>query len=250
MHHRLIAIVVLAWLCGPVWGAETWMKVGAHQTMDANLLTPDGPGPYPGVLILESSRGVNAADIAFAHALVQQGYACLIPHYLEAYSDTSGDRYTSFTKDADAIYADLISAAASLAHTDAVRGHKVGAVGFSNGGFFVTWLAATHQVAAAVSYYAAITGAGTDHDLTRFKPLFSPSSAPLLLLVGTKDTYSRPTHRLVGMMREAGSPVRVRFFEDAHHEFDRPGLDDADRTAAAEAWTSTQRFLAYNLKGQ
>jgi carboxymethylenebutenolidase len=248
--RRLIVAVLAIGITGSAWGAETGLMVGVHHTMNAYLLSPDGPGPYPGMLVLESSRGVNGPDIAFARALVQQGYVCLIPHYLEAYNDTSGGRYTSFTNDADAIYADLVSAAGSLAQTPQVHGSKIGAVGFSNGGLFAVWLAATHQVAAAVSYYGAVTGAGTDHDLTRFKPLFTASSAPLMLFVGSKDTYFRPTHRLIRILQDAGSPFQVQFYEDAHHEFDRPGLNDADHAAAADAWSRTMSFLAHNLKGQ
>jgi carboxymethylenebutenolidase len=248
MSRVALAIAALAWmLAGSAWSAETDVRVGVRQNIGAKLISPDGPGPYPGVLVLETSRGLGAADIAFARALAQQGYVCLIPAYLEAHGVTAGHRSEGFTSEADQIYADLADAADMLSRSEKVRGSKVGAVGFSNGGFFATWLAATHKVSASISYYGAITGAGTDPGLSRFQKAFTASSAPLLLLVGTEDSYDGPTHHLVHILREANSPFQAEFYKGAHHEFDRRG-GSVDPAAAKDAWTRTLAFFAEHLK--
>jgi dienelactone hydrolase len=247
---RLAIAGLLLHLAGPTQAAETAMSVGVHQNVAATLIAPDGPGPYAGVLVLESSRGISAADFAYARALMQEGYVCLVPNYLEAYGDTSERRQASFTTDADRIAADLANAADILAHTDKVRGGKIGAVGFSNGGFFATYLAGTHKVSAAVSYYGALTGAGTNRGLARFQAMFTAASAPLLLMVGTRDSYYQPTRRLVDILRHAGSPVQVQFFEDVHHEFERAPQNAADRTATTEAWKRTLGFFTAALKSE
>ena len=55
------------------------------------------------------------------------------------------------------------------------RKGAVGAVGFSNGGFFAMLLAATNRVKAGVSYYGALDGARTQPDLAQFSKRFSKS---------------------------------------------------------------------------
>lgn len=245
-----IIAIVLGVVAGAAYGAESHLTVGVAHNVAADLIAPDGQGPYPGVLVLETSGGQSQADISFARTLAQQGYVCLVPAYLEPYGDTGRDRRAGFTNDADKIYADLVTAAEALQRTALVQGGKIGAVGFSNGGFFATWLAATHTVSAAVSYYGAINGAGTDRDLTRFQGAFNASSAPLLLLVGTEDHYQGPTHHLVRILQAVNSPYQVMFYPGANHEFERRPLGDADRTAATDAWTRTVLFFGQNLKGQ
>jgi len=90
-------------------------------------------------------------------------------------------------RDAGPIYADLVDAVTVLQHTGGVNGAKIGAVGFSNGGYFALWLAATSKVQARVSYYGALSGAGTDKSLARFAQVFTASSSPVLILHGTAD---------------------------------------------------------------
>jgi len=243
------AIAALAVLfAAPAWAGQSWIQVGVRGNIKASLIVPDGPGPYPGILVLSTSRGVGSFDTDFATRLAQQGYVCLVPFYLEAYGVMTKERVAGFTRYADTIYADLASATDRLAQLPQVRGGKIGAVGFSNGGFFTTWLAATHKVAAGVSYYGAITGAGTDDDFTRFGGYFNSASAPLLLMVGDEDHYRGPTHHLDRILRAASSPHQAIFYPGAHHEFDRVTLGDGDRQAATDAWQRTTDFLARYLK--
>jgi len=61
-------------------------------------------------------------------------------------------------------------------------------IGFSNSGYFSLWLAAAGQVQAGVSYYGALSGAGTDRTLSRFRQVFTSASAPVLILHGTNDS--------------------------------------------------------------
>jgi len=245
-RSAIAAVAIL--LATPAWAGQTWIQVGSRQNIRASLIAPDGPGPYPGILVLSTSRGVAGADTEFAARLVQQGYVCLVPFYLETYGVTGKDRFAGFTSYADTIYGDLASAVDTLARVPQVRGSKIGAVGFSNGGFFTTWLAATHKVAAGVSYYGAITGAGTDNDFGRFRGYFNSASSPLLLMVGDEDHYRGPTHRLAEVLRAASRPHQAIFYPGAHHEFDRVTLGDGDRQAATDAWQRTTDLFARYLK--
>ena len=225
------------------------MMVGVSVTMHATLFTPDGPGPYPAVLVLHTSGGLRDADLAYAQALAKAGYVALVPAFLNAYGISAAHRQETFTNKAEPIYADLAAAVDMLRQNPLVRGRKIGAVGFSNGGYFAMWLAATGKVAAGVSYYGALSGAGADTSLERFRQVFNHNSSPVLILHGTND-HTVPVgaaKRLGAIITAAGSPFELKLYEGADHEFDRDPGPEVQRNAAADAWVRTSAFLAQNL---
>ena len=226
------------------------ITVGVHQNMRAVLVTPGDPGPHSALLVLHTSRGLEGADTAFAERLAQQGYVSLVPAFLEAYGITARTRRGTFTTDAEPIHADFIAALDTLRHTAAVDGNRLGAIGFSNRGYFATWLAATGKVQAAIAYYGAFSGAGSDLDLGRFRANFTPNSAPLLILHGTDD-HAVPLHlaqRLATILAAAGSPYEMQLYPGAEHRFERSPHSDADNATAANAWQRSLAFLRAHLK--
>src|SRR6185312_13699609 len=176
--------------------------------------TPDGPGPYPGILLLHTSAGLKGADIAYAKQLVSQNYVVLVPAFMAAYGITGRTRQATFTTFADPIYGDFVAALDMMAHQPKVAGRKLGAIGFSNGGYFALWLAATNKVAAGVAYYGALTGAATDRGLSRFRAVFIKGSAPVLILHGTSDNTvpAWAAENLAAIVKAAGSPYQVQMY--------------------------------------
>ncbi len=230
--------------------------------MHATLVTPDGPGPYPGVLILHSSGGLEDADLAFANRLAGEGYVCLVPAFMAAYGLSAQSRFDAFTRDGDAIYADLVAALATLQSNPKVQGAKLAAVGFSAGGYFAVWLALTDKVNGAVGYYGAYSGAGTDKTLTRFERLASASSAPVLILHGADDATVpvAAALRLASILENVKAPYQIQVYPDAGHLFDRAsppvigfmhgargpargGSSSGDSKANVDAWARTLDFL-------
>jgi carboxymethylenebutenolidase len=224
--------------------------VGVKGAMRATLVTPDGPGPFPGILVLHTSGGLQRADTDFAERLAEEGYVALVPAFLDAYGITAPTRTVTFTSDAEPIYADLVAALETLRHTDQVSGRKLGAIGFSNGGYFAAWLAASGKVAAGISYYGALTGAGTDRSLDRFRETFTAESAPLLILHGTQDqTMSvAAAQRLAGILADTSSPYQLHLYPGAGHRFERDTTTEANRVAAADAWRRSLAFLLLYLR--
>ena len=223
--------------------------VGVSGQMHATLITPDGPGPYPGVLVLHTSSGLREADIAYAQALARVGYVALVPAFMNAYAISSAQRRESFTTRAGAIYADLVSALDTLRQNKLVRGGKLGAVGFSNGGYFAMWLAATGKVAAGVSYYGALSGAGSDIQQLRFRQAFTKASAPVLILHGTEDRTVPvgAAKRLAGIATAAGSVHELWLYDGAEHQFERDLALTANQQAANDAWARTMGFFGKYL---
>ena len=240
-----------------LWLAAAWpghaesptIQVGVNSKMRAFLFAPDGPGPYPAVLVLHTSGGLQDADIDYAQRLTRQGYVTLVPAFLEAYGISARSRFSTFTSDAEPIYADFVAALDLLARHDKVKGSKLGAVGFSNGGYFAAWLAATGKVQAAIGYYGAYSGAGTDRSLGRFRQVFGKASSPVLLLHGAADgtVPVQVAQNLAQIIASAQAPVQLQIYQAVDHRFDREPAPAAE-AAAADAWQRSLAFLQQHLK--
>lgn len=248
MNWRIFMPTLLV-LTGLSFGAAADdIKVGVERNMNATIIAPAGAGPYPGVLVLHTSGGLQQPDIVFAQRLAQEGYVAMIPAFMAAYGITEETRVQTFTTKADAVYADLVAAIETLRADRRMAGGRIGAVGFSNGGFFTAWLAATDKIAAGVSYYGAYDGARSDPELARFQALITNTSAPLLVLHGSADQTVRiPTARaFIGMLRNAGARFDARIYDGAPHNFER-GRNAASE-AAADSWRRTVVYFAQNLR--
>jgi len=254
MRACLFAIVtasaVLVARPAPAAVNSTTIKVGVHRNMRAFLVTPSDPGPHPALLVLHTSGGLEGADTGFAERLAQAGYVALVPAFMEAYGLTARMRREAFTTDAEPIYTDLIAALDTLRHTAGVDGTRLGAVGFSNGGYFAAWLAATGKIGAAVAYYGAFSGAGSDRDQGRFRASFTKNSAPLLILHGADDQTvpAGAAQHLASILAAAGSPYEMHLYPGAGHRFERSPRSDADNAAAGDAWQRSLAFLKEHLK--
>jgi len=244
------AAFVLTLAAASARGETQTVTVGASHKMRAILITPDVPGPRPGILVLHTSGGLQSADTDFAAALARQGYVALVPAFMEAYGITGRTRRETFTGAAQSVYDDLVAALDMLEHQPKVAGAPLGAIGFSNGGYFAMWLAATNKVRAGVSYYGALSGAGSDTSLSRFRSVFNASSAPVLILHGTADgtVPVGAAQHLAEIAAAAHAPYELKLYPGVDHRFDRtPDLPGA-REAAADAWQRTLTFLAANLQ--
>ena len=163
------------------------------------------------------------------------------------FRSSQANRQLTFTSHAKSIHADFAAAIDGLKKTPGVQADRIGAVGFSNGGYWALLLAANGQIQAGVSYYGAVTGAGTDKSLSAFRTAFTDKSAPVLVLHGGRDsTVPAPNAELlVSILKNANTPHEFRLYPSAEHSFER---GNADREAAADAWERTLRFLGAALK--
>lgn len=253
---KLLLALFLAGHAGmAVWFASTGaiaadtvqLKTGAKQAMEATLYKPAGAGPFPAVLILHTSSGLRPPDHAYASKLADEGYVCLVPDFFKAYGLSQSNRQQTFTTHAQGIHADFIAAIDMLKKRQDVQADRIGAVGFSNGGYWALLLAANGQIQAGVSYYGAVTGAGTDRSLQAFQAAFTDKSSPVLVLHGARDTTvaAQNAEFLVSILKKANVPHEFRLYPSAEHSFERGKMDSE---AAADAWERTLRFLNATLK--
>jgi len=225
------------------------MKVGVRHNMEATLYTPAGPGPHPGVIVIHTSQGLTEADRQYCARLAREGFLCIVPAFLRAHGIVQETKMAAFTTERDAILADFRQIVDEVGRLPGARLGAVGAVGFSNGGFFSVLLAAQGNVKAGVAYYGALMGIMQPRAANPFLQSYTSASAPVLLLAGENDTTmgTQPVKRLDEIIKAAGAPSELVFYRDAEHGFDRNSLRPGNTAAGADAWTRTLAFLRKNL---
>lgn len=242
----LVAAIILA---TPTLAAETSVKTGATENMNATLFTPDGPGPYPAMLLMHTSGGLQPADLDYAKRLMQEGYVVLVPQFMAAYNITGRTRVDTFTVRAQAVFNDFGAALDQLRANPKVDAKKLAAIGFSNGGYFAVWLAAAGKVQAGISYYGALSGAGSDREQLRFRGVINDKSSPMLILHGSNDGTVPIAQAALLDQLLTGAKVAHEYvkYDGAEHRFERDSGKE-NEAAAADAWRRTLAFLKNNLK--
>ena len=247
------AAALMAALAGPAGAADftaQTVTVGVRKNMEATLFTPEGPGPFPAILVLHTSGGISEADRGYCANLAREGYICIAPAFLRAHGITNPElRRKSFTSESQAIFDDFVEIIGELDGLSKAKKGATGAVGFSNGGFFAMLLAASQKVRVGVSYYGALNGAGTHPDLVPFQKRFTGASSPVLVLAGESDATIglKPPQKLEEILKAAGTRYEIKYYPGAGHDFERSGSSGPGKAAAAaDAWQRTLAFLRAN----
>lgn len=237
------------------------VKLPKPATLEGTLHVPPGPGPFPAVVLLHGCGGPTTGVASWAQWLKSEGYVAL---ELNSFSGRGITRLcgNSAPLTGGARSTDVFAAAEALRTVPAVDGSRIGAIGFSHGGWTVIW-AERYQgrnpdvkLRAMVALYPGGCG-----ELPGFT-----GSVPLLMLLGGKDdwTPAAPCEVLAERAKAAGYPVTSITYPDASHAFDvaaiqgRVFVSDArggrgatlayDPAAHADAEKRVRAFLAEHLK--
>jgi len=227
MTNKALLTVVLA-ILGWSALADAARAQRAHSGA-YELLTPQGAGPFPAVVVMHGCDGISAHTRRWADRLVSWGYAALIVDSFRPRGLTNvckqGALLPGYARAGDAI-----AAKAHLQSLPNIDKGKIGLVGFSHGGWAA--LAAANSFKAVVAYYPWCSG---------------PVPGNTLVLIGSADDWT-PAQRC------SGGPANLKVYSGATHAFDahvnltylghRMAYDAA---AASDAESRTQQFLASRL---
>lgn len=201
---------------------------GVTEQIPVTVSKPDGPGPFPGVVLMHDCSGLgprsSGAPGRWAKELVARGYVVVIPDSFTTRGLAGGictvplsERRANVNPDRRAV-----DAYAALAYTRSlpyVDGRRVGIMGGSHGGS-TTLATMTVPTAKSAGFAAAVAlYPRCDIQTGVCRPV-----APLLILIGEKDdwTPAEPCRRLADAARAAGHPVTLKVYPGAHHSFDSP----------------------------
>ena len=232
MSARLAAsaLALLALAACATEGIVTTRQDGTEERIPASLVKPEGPGPFPAVVIAHDCSGLgpysSGAPARWAGELVAHGYAVIMPdsYVTRGYpagvcTESSPDRAkVGFLQRSRDAYA----AAAYLRSLPYVDGARIGLMGGSAGGnTTLTALVAARGGGTQAGFSAGVAlYPGCRPYLNgAYKPV-----APVLILIGEADdwTPAEPCRELADAARKAGYPVAIKVYPGAYHSFDSP----------------------------
>ena len=133
---------------------------GTSGTMRGYLVQPNGPGPFPAVLVIHENRGLNPYIEDVARRAATEGFLALAPDGLSPVGGYPGNdddgRTLQAGLDQGKLRTDMVNSARYLkAH--ALSAGKLGVTGFCWGGGTTNFLAATlgADMKAGVPFYGA-----------------------------------------------------------------------------------------------
>ena len=274
----LLAGVLLATLLGGCAGSVTFPNItpGKPVEIRGQLYRPEGPGPFPAIVLFHGCGGVEALHARWARWLNERGYVALVV-------DSWGSRgivenCSKGTPDVENTdrFDDAFGALRYLQARPFVNPGRIGAMGWSNGGVFAIAVVNGPSLERARKRGVTLPAVGF-----RLGIGISPGGcfslvkevvvAPLLVLIGAADDWTLATtcEEMVNAMRAKGADATIRIFPGAYHYFDNadyplqmlPDVENRNkpgdccgatvgyqREAAAAAFTEVEAFLAKHLK--
>ncbi len=223
-------------------------KDGACAT---HVLTPDGSGPWPAVIIYMDALAIRPTLVEMAARLSRGGYVVLLPDLFYRFGRYAPlDPKVVFAGDFRAVVGPMMASTdnhkaaedseALLAYLDSrsdVAGPKIGVVGFCMGGGMALTVAGTFpdRVAAVASFHGGnlATDAKTSPHL-----LASTIEAEVYVAAADQDGSYPPemAARFEEALDEAGVTYRAETYEGSAHGWMKPDFAIYDEAAAERGW--------------
>ena len=223
----------------------------ADGTMKLYMSRPDGPGPFPGIVVIQGQKGVDRFIEEFTQRLAGEGYVAAAPDlYHRDPPDCRDNAPTRRERLRDAtVVSDVNAAAEFLKRQPSVDGDRLGITGFCMGGR-VSYLMA----AAGPAFKAAVDHYGGN----AFSPWGGGPSpfertprihCPIMGHFGLEDENPSPedVRKLDAELKKHGKVHEFFSYADTGHAFMDPHSDKYRPHAAADAWPRTLEFFAKHL---
>jgi dienelactone hydrolase len=214
------------------------------------LARPDGPGPFPAVVVLHGCNGFSSASAAIADDLKTFGYVALTVDSLGP-RDSSGECDRFFVGQEIDAYAAL----AHLSQLPFVDSNRIALLGTSMGGYSALLAVQRgalekkfdHKFRAAIAYYPSCHG---------FSAIMT---VPTMILIGDADdwTPAEACRKMIAQWTGEGDRIALVVYPGAYHGFNFPQLEPGagflghwlqyDKRAATDAWEKVTTILATNL---
>ncbi len=212
-------------------------RADAKGVMESLLVTPEGPGQLPGLVVIHEIYGLNDNIRGIATRFAEQGYAALA---VDLFSNRN--RAICMMQIVhgmlirplkNSTLADLQSTFDFLRRQPRVDGNRIGVVGFCMGGGYALQLAVTEKgMKAASAFYGAVP-----------KPLEAfVESCPIMGSYPVKDFSAQGARELDAALEKNNIQHDIKFYENTMHSFFNHPRTPIEEQAAADAW---QRMLTF-----
>ena len=193
------------------------------REMDLYFALPQGPGPFPGIVVIQHAGGVDTFTRSMTDSLASAGYAAAAPDLYHRLGQSSLDNMAKLKllKDVEMI-ADIDATVEFLKEHDAVDASALGITGFCMGGRVVYLIAAALSAfRAAVAFYGGNImipwGEGVEAPFS----LTNQISCPLMFHFGEDDTNpsSGDMSELDAELTRCGKEHQFYSYPNAGHGF-------------------------------
>jgi len=227
------------------------------------VLTPEGAGPWPAVIVYMDALGMRPAIVEVGQRLADNGYLALLPDVF--YRSGSYHIPTPTEAFARGDLMKIISPFMALTGPDKaaedtgylldyldsrsdVKGDKIGTVGFCMGGGMALAAAGAwpDRVAAAASYH----GGGLATDGPNSPHLMAPHIKAEVYVAGADNDPSytpEMAQRLDQALADAGVSYRSEVYEGALHGWMKPDFPIYNQEAAERGWREMLALFARTL---
>ena len=212
--------------------------------MQALLYTPEGKGPFPGIVVIHEWWGLNDWVKDQASKLSDLGYVALAIDLYRGKVATTPDEAHELMRGLpeDRAKRDLHAAFEFLQSQSNVKKDRIGSIGWCMGGGFSLDMALQEPTLRAdVINYGHLA---TDTDSLK------KINASILGIFGGKDRGIPvdDVKKFEQTLKQLGKKVEIVIYPDAGHAFENPNNKDGYRPDdAADAWKRTVKFLAETL---
>ncbi|MEJ8280615.1 dienelactone hydrolase family protein [Pseudonocardia spirodelae] len=228
----------------------------------ASLHTPEGDGPWPGVVLYPDAGGVRPALHDMAAHLASLGYAVLLPDVYHRHGDWAPFDFATVFSDPpekerlmgmlssltpDLVAIDAEAWVTALLARPEVTGPKLGVTGYCMGGVMSLRTAATQpeRVAAAASFHGGNLATDDPTSVHRLADRFRAA----IYVAGASDDSSFPDEqkqRLDEALSAAGVDYTLETYPAAHG-FAVPDAPVHDDEAEQRHWDALHRLFGANL---
>jgi dienelactone hydrolase len=224
-----VLAVLTAGCVGGIASHHVPVTLPSAATLTADLYLPRGTGPFPALILLHGCSGIRPNTLAWAHWLQSEGYAAFV---LDSFTARGLQRLCGDSSPLPGAPRsnDVFAAAAYLARLSVIDRTRIGAIGWSHGGWTVLWAGAYESRYPDVQLQALVAFYPFCGDTVSYR-----GSAPLLMLLGEKDdwTPAEPCRQIAEIGRQQGRDVSAVVYGGAHHGFDSAHIVRPTRVADA-----------------
>jgi len=245
--RRLVAVLLTALCSVPALSAssKTVSYKSGDETVQAILYSPEGKGPFPGIVVIHEWWGLNDWVKEQAARLSGLGYVTLAIDLYRGKVATTPEEAHEIMRGLpeDRAKRDLHAAVEFLGSQGNVDKNRLGAIGWCMGGGFSLDVALQEPTLKAdVINYGHLA---TDPESTK------KINAAVLGLFGAQDRGIpvEDVKKFEQLLKQQGKKIDVTIYADAGHGFQNPNNKDGYRAEdAADAWKRIVNFFASTLK--
>jgi carboxymethylenebutenolidase len=246
LHSFLLQICILLFAVSTFAAtAKDVSYKSGDDTVRAIQYTPQGKGPFPGIVVIHEWWGLNDWVKDQASKLADQGYITLAVDLYRGKVATTPEMAHELMRGVpeDRVKRDLHAAVVFLSSQPNVNKNRLGSIGWCMGGGYSLDVALQEP-----SLTADVINYG--HLATEPESL-AKIDASILGIFGGKDQgiAVEDVKKFEQALKKQGKKVEIVIYPDAGHGFQNPNNKDGyRRDNAADAWKRTSNFLAATLK--